>query len=101
MLVIAYIWHELKGAATGTCGIARSREENVGAPGFEPGTSCSQSRRANQAALRPVTSYLQPETLLPQLWCTSRSSSPDVKRAAYDERKRGSDGVRMDKQRAR
>ena len=27
---------------------------HVGAPGFEPGTSCSQSRRANQAALHPV-----------------------------------------------
>ena len=26
----------------------------IGTPGFEPGTSCSQSRRANQAALRPV-----------------------------------------------
>src|ERR1700691_3480960 len=26
----------------------------VGAPGFEPGTSWSQTRRANQAALRPV-----------------------------------------------
>ena len=25
----------------------------VGAPGFEPGTSCSRSRRANRAALRP------------------------------------------------
>ena len=27
----------------------------IGAPGFEPGTSCSRSRRANRAALRPVT----------------------------------------------
>ena len=26
----------------------------VGALGFEPRTSCSQSRRANRAALRPV-----------------------------------------------
>ena len=26
----------------------------VGAPRFELGTSCSQSRRANQAALRPA-----------------------------------------------
>ncbi len=26
---------------------------SVGAPGFEPGTSCSQSRRANRTALRP------------------------------------------------
>ena len=25
----------------------------VGAAGFEPATSCSQGRRANQAALRP------------------------------------------------
>jgi hypothetical protein len=28
----------------------------IGAPGFEPGTSCSRSRRANRAALRPVYS---------------------------------------------
>jgi hypothetical protein len=27
---------------------------SIGAPGFEPGTSCSRSRRANRAALRPV-----------------------------------------------
>ena len=27
----------------------------VGAAGFEPATSCSQGRRANQAALRPDT----------------------------------------------
>ena len=26
----------------------------VGVPGFEPGTSCSQSRRANRTALHPV-----------------------------------------------
>jgi hypothetical protein len=26
----------------------------VGMPGFEPGASCSQSRRANQAAPHPV-----------------------------------------------
>ena len=25
----------------------------VGVPGFEPGTSCSQSRRANRTALHP------------------------------------------------
>ena len=25
----------------------------VGAPGFEPGTSCSQSKRASRTALRP------------------------------------------------
>src|SRR6185437_15129560 len=30
----------------------------IGAPGFEPGTSCSQSRRANQAAPRPVPAML-------------------------------------------
>ena len=29
----------------------------VGAPGFEPGTSCTQSRRANHAALRPDHFY--------------------------------------------
>lgn len=28
-------------------------EKTVGAPGFEPGTSCSQSKRASRAALRP------------------------------------------------
>ncbi len=28
--------------------------ELVGMPGFEPGTSCSQSRHANQAAPHPV-----------------------------------------------
>ena len=27
---------------------------DIGAPGFEPGTSSTQSLRANQAALRPV-----------------------------------------------
>ena len=27
---------------------------SIGAPGFEPGTSCSRSRRANRAALRPA-----------------------------------------------
>ena len=26
----------------------------IGANGFEPSTSCSQGRRANQAALRPA-----------------------------------------------
>ena len=31
-----------------------ARGHFVGAPGFEPGTSWSQTRRANQAALRPV-----------------------------------------------
>jgi hypothetical protein len=32
------------------------RFQQVGAPGFEPGTSCSQSRRASRATLRPVKS---------------------------------------------
>jgi hypothetical protein len=32
----------------------------VGAGGFEPPTSCSQSRRANQAALRPVLGRIAP-----------------------------------------
>ncbi len=31
------------------------KKEVVGAAGFEPATSCSQGRRANQAALRPDT----------------------------------------------
>jgi hypothetical protein len=38
---------------------------SVGAPGFEPGTSCSRSRRANRAALRPEYSSMvdhQPST---------------------------------------
>ena len=30
----------------------------VGAPGFEPGTSCSQSKRASRTALRPVLSCM-------------------------------------------
>ncbi len=30
----------------------------VGVPGFEPGTSCSQSRRANRTALHPECSPL-------------------------------------------
>lgn len=30
-----------------------TKKEVVGAVGFEPTTSCSQGRRANQAALRP------------------------------------------------
>ena len=41
-----------------TCEMDSSADENgkdIGAPGFEPGTSCSQSRRANRTALRPVT----------------------------------------------
>ena len=37
------------------------RELVVGARGFEPPTSCSQGRRANQAALRPEqTAILRP-----------------------------------------
>ncbi len=35
----------------------------VGALGFEPRTSCSQSRRANRAALRPVTSRREQKKL--------------------------------------
>src|SRR6478609_4185207 len=34
----------------------------IGAPGFEPGTSCSRSRRANRAALRPVSENGQQST---------------------------------------
>ena len=29
----------------------------VGVPGFEPGTSCSQSRRANRTALHPELEF--------------------------------------------
>jgi hypothetical protein len=39
-----------RGALTWDCG--------VGTAGFEPATSCSQSRRANQAAPRPVKNGL-------------------------------------------
>lgn len=35
------------------CGLMLIYSPVVGAPGFEPGTSCSQSKRANRAALRP------------------------------------------------
>ena len=31
----------------------------VGVPGFEPGTSCSQSRRANRTALHPECCFSQ------------------------------------------
>jgi hypothetical protein len=34
--------------------LVRSGAPRVGALGFEPRTSCSQSRRANRAALRPA-----------------------------------------------
>ena len=37
-----------------------SESFSVGAPGFEPGTSCSQSKRANRAALRPDMSFGSP-----------------------------------------
>ena len=37
----------------------------IGAPGFEPGTSCSRSRRANRAALRPVSYATGSEGLEP------------------------------------
>lgn len=35
----------------------------VGMPGFEPGTSCTPSRRASQAALHPETDDQARETL--------------------------------------
>ena len=41
----------------------------VGAAGFEPATSCSQGRRANQAALRPDGMLLEQKRLLIAL-CT-------------------------------
>ena len=31
----------------------------VGVPGFEPGTSCSQSRRANRTALHPEALFFK------------------------------------------
>jgi hypothetical protein len=33
-------------------------ERSIGALGFEPRASCSQSRRANRAALRPAHSFV-------------------------------------------
>jgi hypothetical protein len=39
----------------------------VGAAGFEPATSCSQGRRANQAALRPDP-FQKIEDLTYHLW---------------------------------
>ena len=36
---------------------AEKRLEMVGAAGFEPAASCSQGRRANQAALRPDVDF--------------------------------------------
>src|SRR3954469_19365730 len=45
---------------------SRGACRRVGTPGFEPGTSCSQSRHANQAALRPVGSSVDaPSAELP------------------------------------
>ena len=35
----------------------------VGLPGFEPGTSCTPSKRASQAALQPDSSSLHPDPL--------------------------------------
>ena len=35
------------------------RPEKLGATGFEPATSCSQSRRSSQAELRPEALYQQ------------------------------------------
>lgn len=40
----------------------------VGAPGFEPGTSCSQSKRASRTALRPEYS----KTTTPFAFCRAR-----------------------------
>jgi hypothetical protein len=35
-------------------------KQNVGIPGFEPGTPCSQSRYANRTALHPeIDSFLE------------------------------------------
>lgn len=44
------------------------RRRMVGAVGFEPTTSCSQGRHANQAALRPDTIYRGELPLLPFFW---------------------------------
>ena len=46
---------ERRRPAQAHCGIRRRLSVRiVGAAGFEPATSCSQSTRASQAALRPV-----------------------------------------------
>ena len=51
-------WNQVEfGSGTwGGCylqGVVIMKKTMVGAVGFEPTTSCSQGRRANQAALRP------------------------------------------------
>ena len=49
--------------------LAALRASWVGAGGFEPPASCSQSRRANQAALRPdKTPFEQVKRREPRFW---------------------------------
>ena len=48
-------WHRVgTNAATAIAGSRVVSRFLVGAPGFEPGTSCPPDKRANQAAPRPV-----------------------------------------------
>ena len=49
----------------------------VGAIGFEPTTSCSQSRRANQAAPRPVRVTMRAcDVFLKKSVCTPGQRAP-------------------------
>ena len=50
--------------------------KSVGAAGFEPATSCSQSRRANQAALRPASGQHSPAAGVPGSFWQAGSASP-------------------------
>jgi hypothetical protein len=44
---------------------SKSLKNLVGLPGFEPGTSCTPSKRASQAALQPESPSLHPSHALP------------------------------------
>ena len=55
---------------------------SVGAPGFEPGTSWSQTRRANQAALRPDTAYVQPGKATTWTFAVDRTQPRPFERTA-------------------
>ena len=55
----------------------RGAPDLVGMPGFEPGASCSQSRRANQAAPHPVRpGTARPNRSLPRLPCVFPRAGP-------------------------
>ena len=48
----------------------------VGVPGFEPGTSCSQSRRANRTALHPESDWFSKSDAKVQLFFILPSIMP-------------------------